>query len=1114
MKAKGAPMSEILDDIAYLSQEIGPRPAGTEEEQQAALYITEQLQKSAGFAAGIEDFSCAAQVEAVKAICFGIPLIFSVGAVFKSILVIPACIISLVCAVLYLLEVLDKPFLSRAFERGVSQNVVSKYTPGGSGSARSRKVVLVTHYDSGKVQTELNGSLMGIYPSLQKVSIGALVALPILWLVRALPLAGAEGTILAAFNALAVIAMVLSALPVAVFFIHKASTYNEGANSNASGVAVLLETARRIAAGSVSEDELAARDMAEIHGEDAARAAGVVPEGADIEYMVSPSAGVHPEGADLESAKAAVAALTGQPVRQYAPAPTDISGNLVQVKEPAPGTLSPEAAAAQRAEAQRAFSGAAFQAAASPVPAAASDDFSATEGASASQGPSESESSVPDWFKTGREKANKPAFKPGKPVRRSRYADALDAAVAASSAHFEEANRAVDKEAEERLQHMRDGIFEIQAPTVESPELTMTPAPSSPASAVEIPTEAPTVPDAYEAPVAYEEEETAFMQGDALPEEPFAGRFIQPNQQEAFQQPEPEQSVPTEPFDAMPSEQDEYPDAGATTAMPPLDVSALRSASAASRTDAARTLQKKPSRRLETAARNDVDRVVYDETENGFAPEYDFSQISVPTSVPRPVPSEAPSVQQKPSRTHAARPIVLPDVKEPNLPPVADMSKQRAPLAEAEESGGKQAARSLLSSRIPRINVDESGRPAAVGQMADNKRAALRNTLPSLSGTIPTVAPASSSPEGNAAVSLTGSFAPASATGTFAPVGDELVSDVAPDDLYIEDADDSSYDANVTETGAFAGPGYMDMPESRMQRLFSRFRKGKKKTATEESASSWLNVDEGFNPTEVGAQRGGWESFQEGSGYEQESPVGPHDDYFESEFEEDYRDDSYDAAYDPDGDPHDGRKWNGGAFSKMRSMVSSSDTDSAPDEIPAEDASALTREYVPVAPASEQHRRETKMVYGFRNPDVDVEVWFVALGSELAGNGGSKAFFREHAQELRGAVIVNIESLGAGDLSYIEREGFLQSKSPSSRMKRYIKKAASASGVSASTARINWRESIASIAMKRGFQAMSMVGMDGIKPAMLAQGDDVLENVDESRLNANADFVMGLIKNI
>ena len=32
-------MAEIIDDIAYLTQEIGPHPAGTEEEQRAALYL-------------------------------------------------------------------------------------------------------------------------------------------------------------------------------------------------------------------------------------------------------------------------------------------------------------------------------------------------------------------------------------------------------------------------------------------------------------------------------------------------------------------------------------------------------------------------------------------------------------------------------------------------------------------------------------------------------------------------------------------------------------------------------------------------------------------------------------------------------------------------------------------------------------------------------------------------------------------------------------------------------------------------------------------------------------------------------------------------------------------
>ena len=40
-KVKGHPMPDIIDHVSYLSEEIGPRPGGTEEEQQAALYIAD-----------------------------------------------------------------------------------------------------------------------------------------------------------------------------------------------------------------------------------------------------------------------------------------------------------------------------------------------------------------------------------------------------------------------------------------------------------------------------------------------------------------------------------------------------------------------------------------------------------------------------------------------------------------------------------------------------------------------------------------------------------------------------------------------------------------------------------------------------------------------------------------------------------------------------------------------------------------------------------------------------------------------------------------------------------------------------------------------------------------
>ena len=123
-------MPELLDHVAYLSQDIGPRPAGTEEEQQAALYITEQIQKEAGLSAVIEDFGGAQSSDAARVICCVCALVISAAALFLPVLGVASIVVTAVTAILFALEAFDKPVLSRAFSRGVSQNVVAKYEPG------------------------------------------------------------------------------------------------------------------------------------------------------------------------------------------------------------------------------------------------------------------------------------------------------------------------------------------------------------------------------------------------------------------------------------------------------------------------------------------------------------------------------------------------------------------------------------------------------------------------------------------------------------------------------------------------------------------------------------------------------------------------------------------------------------------------------------------------------------------------------------------------------------------------------------------------------------------------------------------------------------------------
>ena len=1114
-KAKGMP--EILDHVAYLSQQIGPRPAGTEEEQQAALYITEQMQKEAGLSAVIEDFSGAGSADAPRAICCGATLVVAVLALFLSVMVVPALIMSLIALLLLVAEVLDRPVLSKAFARGVSQNVVAKYEPGytaEAGGSRRRKIILVARYDSGKVRSELKQPFLSALPVLRWVNLGAMAAVPLLLVLRATLFLHAAGTTEIVLNVLMAIVLVLVALPVLEALAHKFAAYNEAANCNASGVSVLLDVARRVGRGRVSEAELAARaEGAAIHGEEAARAAGLVPEGVEIVYAASnvkpPELAPQSEAARLAAAKAAVAALTGKPVSGRLS--TDLAENLVQVKEPPLPSPTDVDFQAQRGETREAFTtipAETVQAALANAEAAALNGAEAAAAAAAgiptsfppAPAPAAepvSSDGVPDWFKKAQEKAKKPVD--NKQVHRSRYADALDAALGDNAEGPAEEPPTPPSDMEVRLQSMREGIMEVKAPQANRSD-------ESPAGG-QTETFANTV---------------AVAMDGAAPE-----------------------TVPAQASATMPEvrfkshDGADAPDTGATCAMPPIDVSELRLGDVPPMGDVPMPSFLDPAKaqaeKLEE--RGEVNRTA-NRVDVTAAPIGDSGRIELQSAqgAPSVQPAGAP-VPVSPEGGEAApasqrRPIVLPDigVAAANLTPITELPKQRAPLAEAETSG-KSAAKSLLT-MLPSIEPVSDTAIPAVGDapaVPAPQRPDLRAALPSLSGAI-------ARPD-EAAVSTAGAFVPAGATGAFAPVGDELLENVDPDDIYVDDADDSAYEGEYTETGAFAGTGYVEMPKSRAHRFLDKLRFRKRKEEEEPTPQEWLEVDETFDARTAGAARGGWESFRE------EQSAAP--DYYEETYEDDaYVDDGEEDSYlaplvgkspedtfagvtsaspaagfaDDDFSLDDvdeyeddafrsdaGRRWNGGGFSRLR-MGRANDV--TPEELNPEDDLRAAHPDDPATPP------ELKEIYQFRNPDINTEVWFVALGSELAQHGGMHAFLAEHNQDLRGSIIIDIDALGAGELCMIEREGMYRKAKASSRMKRYTKKASQATGLSIGAASIMWEDSAASIAIKQGFQAMHLAGMNGAKPAFFAQGDDVLENIDEETLNNNAEFVMELLKNI
>ena len=1105
-------MAEPLDHIEYLSKEIGPRPAGTEEEQKAALYIADQLQNESGFSATVEDFTSSSNFPYVRAVCGIVSVVMALLALIAPAVTIVSFILSALAAVVFTLESTGNPVVTRLLARGASQNVVAKYSPneeGGRGS-RSRKVVLVAHYDTGKVESGLARMLNHLGWPLQKIYVGGMIAVPVLLLIDMLFFSGSSRMPIV-LVVLTIIAIIVCVVPVVVEVLNMVAPYNEGANDNASGVAVMLDVARRIGEGSFSEAELGSmEDQAVIHGEQAAREGGVVPPEAELVYETAatyqespeepanadaPVADVRTAEQRLASAKAAIAAFTGesdaewvdpeieeQRAREAAARKERLSQAVANGGQGAQEASGEEKASVAYEGANAGQAGAAnsqAQPAAANAPAQGASAFGWYAAPAAPTAPVQEDKPLPSWYVAAQRKAKRPVS--NEPIHRSRYADALDSAVSKSSAYFDEANRLMREERQKIEQAHASDIVEVAPPAAESRPAAA--AVVQPAGAYG----APQSTDARTMPVA-----PAQTQPGAVAAPADAGSQAmqdEPVEVEASVLPSDEEVAEAEaqPGVAVGFEAVEETFERRGVSMPAfLDPWKVQAETLEEREEISRTTDRVnvTGARIDPSGRVDINDGGYLEDAETVADRDEESRTL--------------------GRTGSHAPVVLPDVPtgSAQAAPVVQKTQQRAPLADAQEEGGKKAAKDLLN-QLPSISVGSSDQSQDPLPSHSGAMRSLRAKLPSLSGSIQPV-------DGDvkvSSVSTVGSFVAAGATGSFEPVGDELLDDVEPEDVYIDDADDSDVEENYTESGAFAGPGYVEMPKSRMGRLFGKFHLGKKHDEElEESPQEWLDVDDEFDPRDEGARRGGWESFQDESA-----------EYAQSSDETQYADDDDlgatteyhpDQLYDQDQSQRNGgkanRTWQGGGFSRVR--LGRVDTKST-SESDAEEFAEATGENV-------ETPTEIKQIYQFRNPDYNTEVWFVALGSQIGFNDGVQAFVNEHANELRGAIIVELQALGAGELSLVSEEGGFKQVKTSSRIKRFTKKASTDTGVSVGTAKIDWMDGAAAYCIKNGLQGVHLVGMDNGAIALSGSADDTAESIDQQTLKDNARYIATLVKEI
>ena len=337
-------MSQVMEHVHQLADVIGPRPATTDAEAQAAEYI-EAVFTSRGLDVERQEFDCP-RTDAWASVVHGVLLL---GAAVLSIWwSLPALALAIVAVVLIWLDLGMRFSVGRFFGRGPSQNIIARHVPRARRNERLKRVVIVAHYDSAKPSFMTSPGFvrnLGLVSMLTKwMPVGVVV-----WLaLTALPFAS-EWKPWTGYIAIAGAAVMLLPLAAGVQRIVLGHA-TDGANDNASGVAAMLA----VMEATVPEPDEGHRRSPIRRGAEAVIEAGELGDDVLLEYRpVAPASREDrlpmtlddlEDDVDWPSAPATVpapapaptvaaeplwgAAVTGEaPVRWSTPAP-DVSGPL------------------------------------------------------------------------------------------------------------------------------------------------------------------------------------------------------------------------------------------------------------------------------------------------------------------------------------------------------------------------------------------------------------------------------------------------------------------------------------------------------------------------------------------------------------------------------------------------------------------------------------------------------------------------------------------------------------------------------------------------------------------------------------------------------------------
>lgn len=141
------------------------------------------------------------------------------------------------------------------------------------------------------------------------------------------------------------------------------------------------------------------------------------------------------------------------------------------------------------------------------------------------------------------------------------------------------------------------------------------------------------------------------------------------------------------------------------------------------------------------------------------------------------------------------------------------------------------------------------------------------------------------------------------------------------------------------------------------------------------------------------------------------------------------------------------------------------------------------------------------------------DIWFVGLGASGLGHAGMKAFLAQHRKQIRGAFVINIDAVGAGELTMFTREGIINSRRADRRMVRSLARTAADLHIGLAQAEHEWGSTDATPSMRAHVRSVTITGVDpsGMK-ALSGTPADVIERVNPAQAAQVATLVTEMIR--